>query len=536
VSVKVTDRVGEVLLGKYRIERELGRGGMGYVVAARHLELDELVAVKLILTEFADNADVVRRFTREARAAAKIASEHVVRVSDVGRLPSGEPYMVMELLKGQDLQEVLQQRVTLAIAEAVDYLAQVLEAVAEAHAVGIVHRDLKPANIFVTQRRNGTPCLKVLDFGISKLTGAGAASTSHEKTQGLLGSPLYMSPEQLLPGGEVDGRSDIWALGVIFFQLVTGQFPFTAESLPQLLMKVMNHPPLGLSELRPDLPPQLDAVIAKCLAKEPARRFASVTDLARALAPFGTAAAQSSLAAIENVLPGARPPLESADFPAGAPPALATPGATSTHALSSAPSPDAPSAAPSAGSGPLGSGARGTVPLWPNQAATFEPLETDSPATRGTGASGAAKPARGPVIVALAGFVGVALIGAVLGTAGLLRRSADVGRSAITRADPTPEVSAATPAPPASASASSSVAAVLGPSTPSPAPAPSVAATATAKATPVAVKPQGTESKPRPATTESSAPARAAPPPTPNCALPYVVDGSGRHIPKPECL
>jgi len=524
VSAELTDRVGEVLLGKYRIERELGRGGMGYVVAARHLELDELVAVKLILSEFAENADVMRRFTREARAAAKIASEHVVRVTDVGRLPGGEPYMVMELLKGQDLQEVLDQRVTLATAEAVDYLAQVLEAVAEAHAVGIVHRDLKPANIFVTQRRNGTPCLKVLDFGISKLTGAGASTASHvlEKTQGLLGSPLYMSPEQLLPGGEVDGRSDIWALGVIFFQLVTGQFPFTAESLPQLLMKVMNHPPVGLRELRPDLPPQLDAVIAKCLAKEPALRFASVTELARALTPFGTAAARSSLVAIENVLPGARPPLDSADFPVASPSSGELP-ATSSVARLAAPLADKPSAA---------SVAHGTIPLWPNQAATFEPLETDSAAARGVG--GAPKATRGPL---LAGLAAVAVLGAVAVGASLLRRPAEVAQGVIAKADPAPEVSAASAAPPVSAS--SPAAEVAAPSIPSAAPAASLAviATATAKAKAVAVKAQGSDGKPRPASMESpSGPARAAATSTSNCVLPYVVDTSGRHVPKPECL
>jgi serine/threonine-protein kinase len=533
VSVKVTERVGEVLLGKYRIERELGRGGMGYVVAARHLELDELVAVKLILSEFAENAEVMRRFMREARAAAKIASEHVVRVTDVGRLPSGEPYMVMELLKGQDLQEVLDKRVTLAIPEAVDYLTQVLEAVAEAHAVGIVHRDLKPANIFVTQRRNGTPCLKVLDFGISKLTGTGATTASHalEKTQGLLGSPLYMSPEQLLPGANVDGRSDLWALGVIFFQLVTGQFPFTAESLPQLLIKVMNHPPVGLRELRPDMPPALDAVIAKCLAKDPARRFPSVTELARALAPFGTAAAHSSLVAIENVLPGARPPLDSADFPAVSPSAAELPVTTSSVARPAAPSDLARPVTAPADPRAAAPSASGTIPLWPNQAATFEPLETDSAAARAASVAGPAKGTRGPL---LAGLAVVALVGAVAAGASVLRRPAQVAPGVIAKADPPTEVSAASAAPPASAS--SIAAAVVAPSIPSAAPGASLAVTATAKATALAARAQGPEMKPRPAATESAAPTRPAATPTSNCALPYVVDANGRHIPKPECL
>ena len=299
----MSHREGEVLLEKYTIEHKVGRGGMGYVVAARHRELDELVAIKLILSEYAENEAVVRRFMREARAAAKIASEHVVRVMDVGRLPTGEPYMVMEFLRGQDLEQLLEARGTVSVTETVDYVMQALEAVAEAHAVGIVHRDLKPANLFVSPRRSGVPCVKVLDFGISKLISAAATASSMAKTQGVLGSPLYMSPEQLRSSGDVDHRTDIWAIGVILFRLMSGRLPFAADSLPQLVAEVMGNEPAGLRAHRPEVPAALADVVLRCLAKEREARYASVAELARALAPFGTEGALTSLRAVENALP-----------------------------------------------------------------------------------------------------------------------------------------------------------------------------------------------------------------------------------------
>src|SRR3954454_18638740 len=216
---------GRVLAGKYRIERVLGRGGMGVVVAAHHIHLDEKVAIKFLLPEAVANAEVLGRFVREARAAVRIKSEHVARVSDVGTLEGGEPYMVMEYLEGSDLAEWLLQRGALPVEQAVEFLLQASEAIAEAHALGIVHRDLKPANLFVVRRADGLLSIKVLDFGISKVTDASMAAGAATSTLALMGSPLYMSPEQMESARTADARSDIWSLGVILYELLTGACP-----------------------------------------------------------------------------------------------------------------------------------------------------------------------------------------------------------------------------------------------------------------------------------------------------------------------
>ncbi|HEY3500068.1 MAG TPA: serine/threonine-protein kinase, partial [Polyangiaceae bacterium] len=216
-------RPGQVLAGKYAVERVLGRGGMGVVVAAQHLQLFHHVAIKLMLPEVAANSEAVLRFVREARAVTRIKSEHVVRVSDVGTLDSGEPFMVMEYLEGADLGALLLQRGPLPIAEAAEYVLQACDAIAEAHALGIIHRDLKPPNLYLSRRADGSPVVKVLDFGISKAqTAAGDAMT---RTSALMGSPLYMSPEQMTSSRDVDPRSDIWSLGIILYKLVSGRLP-----------------------------------------------------------------------------------------------------------------------------------------------------------------------------------------------------------------------------------------------------------------------------------------------------------------------
>src|SRR4051794_37656982 len=197
---------GELLAGKYRVDKVLGVGGMGVVVAAHHIQLDDRVAIKFLLPETLGNGDAVMRFAREARAAVKIKSEHVARVTDVGTLENGAPYMVMEYLEGGDLAAWLQDRGRLPVELAVDLLLQACEAIAEAHAIGIVHRDLKPANLFVARLPGGVQSVKVLDFGISKMTGfsASGGESSATKTSALLGSPLYMSPEQMRSSKDVD--------------------------------------------------------------------------------------------------------------------------------------------------------------------------------------------------------------------------------------------------------------------------------------------------------------------------------------------
>src|SRR4051812_480796 len=210
---------GQILGGKYRVDRVLGAGGMGMVVAATHLQLDERIAIKFLLPEALRNPEAVARFGREAKAAVKIRGEHVARVIDVGSFENGAPYMVMEHLDGRDLSSFIHERGAMPMSDAVDAVLQACEALAEAHALGIVHRDLKPANLFLTRRPDGTPSIKVLDFGISKLTAPGA-DHSMTKTSAVMGSPLYMSPEQMTASRGVDARTDIWALGVVLYELL----------------------------------------------------------------------------------------------------------------------------------------------------------------------------------------------------------------------------------------------------------------------------------------------------------------------------
>ncbi len=300
-------RPGEVLMGKYRVERVLGIGGMGVVVEARHLQLEDRVAIKFLLASMASNPEVVARFVREGRAATKIRSEHVVRVFDVGTLENGAPYMVMEFLEGSDLSHVVEQRGPMPLAQAVDWLLQACEALAEAHAAGIVHRDLKPANLFVIMRSDQSACIKVLDFGISKVNGVGP-DLGITKTQAVMGSPRYMSPEQLRSSRSVDARSDIWALGTVLHELLAGAPPFDAETMPELCARILTEAPSPLRTVRPDLSPELEVALMGALQKDPAARYQNVWQFAAALAPFGTPAAQLSadrVARVLKVAPGA---------------------------------------------------------------------------------------------------------------------------------------------------------------------------------------------------------------------------------------
>ena len=296
-------RPGDVLAGKYRVERVLGVGGMGVVVAAHHIQLDEKVALKFLLPEGLENPEAVARFVREARAAVKIKSEHVARVSDVGTLDTGAPYMVMEYLDGGDLAAWLQQRGSHPVEDlAVDFVLQAGEAIAEAHALGIVHRDLKPANLFCVLRADGQLSVKVLDFGISKVTTAGAQGHDMTNTAAVVGSPMYMSPEQLQSSKGVDARTDIWSLGVLLFELLTAQVPFLAEAVTELVIKIATAPALPVRLVRPDVPAGLEQVIATCLEKDRERRFASVSELAIALKDFGSKHARVSVERILGTL------------------------------------------------------------------------------------------------------------------------------------------------------------------------------------------------------------------------------------------
>jgi serine/threonine-protein kinase len=277
---------GDVLAGKYRVERVLGAGGMGYVVAARHLQLDQMVAMKFLRSGAVENAEAGARFLREAKAVVKLRNEHIAKVFDVGTLESGEPYIVMEYLDGYDLSQLAKQRPVLPVAEACEYVMQACEALAEAHALGIIHRDIKLANLFVTRGPAGGPLVKVLDFGISKTNPFGEAEHEMTRTASMLGSPRFMSPEQMRDPRAVDARSDIWSLGVVLYRLIAGRPPFEADTLGRLLTMVMHEIPPPLASVRHDLPPGVSELVDRCLEKNPSGRFTNVAELAHALVPF----------------------------------------------------------------------------------------------------------------------------------------------------------------------------------------------------------------------------------------------------------
>jgi eukaryotic-like serine/threonine-protein kinase len=305
---------GDVLAGKYRVDRVLGMGGMGVVVAAYHLQLDTKVAIKFMLPEALVNQDAVARFTREAKAAVRIKGEHVARVLDVGTLDNGAPFMVMEYLEGVDLAAWLAQNGRLPFEQAVEFVLQACEALAEAHSLGIVHRDLKPANLFVSRRADRSWGVKVLDFGISKMGGPNA-SGEMTRTDVSMGSPYYMSPEQLQSARDVDARADIWALGVILYELISGKAAFQAETLPSVVLKIMSVTPDSLTSLRPDVPAELEAAIFRCLEKDREQRYANVAELAAAIARFGSPSARASLDRISGIMQASGLSRSSPTFP-----------------------------------------------------------------------------------------------------------------------------------------------------------------------------------------------------------------------------
>ena len=293
-----TVRIGDVLAEKYQVARILGVGGMGVVVAARHCELGKLVALKFMREEFSLNEQVTQRFLREARATARLQSEHVVRVLDVGRLPAGVPYIVMEYLEGEDLGQVVEQHGSLEVGDAAEYLLQVCEAMAEAHAHGIVHRDLKPQNLFLTRRPDGRPFVKVLDFGIAKALFAQTPAATSQA----IGSPSYMAPEQIRSSRSVDARADIWSLGVILYQLLSNTLPFAGDTIPEVMFKILSQPTPSLASVSSRLPQALVSTIERCLQKDREHRFANVAELAHELVPFAPERARAAMSLIERVM------------------------------------------------------------------------------------------------------------------------------------------------------------------------------------------------------------------------------------------
>lgn len=299
-------RPGDLVAEKYRVEETLGVGGMGVVVAARDEVLERRVAIKFLLPRLAGSDTAVQRFVREARAATRITSEHVVRLLEIDKLPTGTPFFVMEYLEGRDLRAILRDEGPLEASTAVDYALQALQAVAEGHLKGIVHRDLKPGNLFLTRRADGTPLIKVLDFGIAKRleqddqVELGSLTSSDDVR---LGSPAYMPPEQLQDPRDVDSRSDIWALGATLYELVCGKPAFEGQSYVELVSNILSAPPKPLSarEPRRALPEGLEAVLRKCLEKQRSARYANAAELATALARFGSLDARMSLTRVTGL-------------------------------------------------------------------------------------------------------------------------------------------------------------------------------------------------------------------------------------------
>jgi serine/threonine protein kinase len=275
----------QILAGKYRALRALGEGGFGVVLEAEHLGHGGRVAIKVLHAELAEKPHVLARFQREARALAALRGEHVARILDVVTLPGEAPFIVMELLRGNDLGKLVASRGALPVATAVDHVLQACSAIAEAHALGLVHRDIKPSNLFLTARPDGSPCIKVLDFGIAKSTHSTSGPTSITRTQDVVGTPLYMAPEQMRSSRTVDARTDIWALGATLYELLAGTPAFGGATVSDVYAMILTDSPAPLPA---SVPAPLASAIARCLAKRPEDRFPDVAALHAALAPFGS--------------------------------------------------------------------------------------------------------------------------------------------------------------------------------------------------------------------------------------------------------
>jgi eukaryotic-like serine/threonine-protein kinase len=288
-SCPLDQRIGQVVGDKYLIRRLLGEGGMGTVYEARHQVVGRRFAIKFLRAQFAEEAQMLARFRREAQAAGALENENIAAVTDFGSATDGSPYIVMEYLDGSDLAKLLRENGPLPVGRAVGAVIQACRGLNAAHDSGIVHRDLKPENLFVCKRGDGSDLIKVLDFGIAKLRKPDVTDDLSTETGMALGTPYYMSPEHAQGSKDIDHRTDIYALGVILYELLSGRRPHDGEGYNAAIVQIATQPPTPLQSLRPDLPAPLHAVISRALARDPEQRFASAAELADALAPFVSA-------------------------------------------------------------------------------------------------------------------------------------------------------------------------------------------------------------------------------------------------------
>lgn len=298
---------GAVLDNKYRILQVLDQGAMGCVYEASHELIGDRVAIKCLLSE-TPSAVALERFLREAKVIRAIRSVHAVKVLEIGQLPDGNPFLVMERLQGSNLEEHLQSCGALSPPEVAGLLIQVCDGLVEAHKAGVVHRDLKPENLFLSRDSDGSSCLKVLDFGVSKILSPEATLQAQLKTAGPVGTPLFMSPEQI-QGQTIDARSDLWSLGVLMFYLLSESFPFESPTLEGLSVQICTTSPRDLAELNPGVPEELLSLIRDCLARDPTKRPASVGEVASRLRPVASASSGPLIERIHRILGSAEEPL-----------------------------------------------------------------------------------------------------------------------------------------------------------------------------------------------------------------------------------
>ena len=278
------DLAGQRIADRYDVVRLLGEGGMGQVYEARHVELDKQVAIKFLFLELAEDEELLARFRREARITAALRHANIVEVMDFGVTGEGLPWLVMEYLTGESLQEILEREGRLSIPAAKQIMVQILSGLSEAHSQGIVHRDLKPDNVYLDEVKGQGTVVKLLDFGISKIAGHDEKENLQlTKTGVVMGTPNYMSPEQVMGRVEVDARADLYACGTILFEMLTGRRPFEGETHNEVVVRIMGDPIPDVTELRPDVPPALVDIVLKALSRERDERLSTADEFIEAL-------------------------------------------------------------------------------------------------------------------------------------------------------------------------------------------------------------------------------------------------------------